>query len=178
MHGTSQQSQLKLAGAVLAAAMASAIILPAVDGAATENFDDIAVIVGAVNAALESARTGSVFPWENPETGNRGSIVIERTYFKADETPCRDYVRQTDGTSPKITRGTGCREDQGRWKLTETASAAVEPSPIRPAGTATSVEITKTPETRAPELSSPIVDPPVPISKPRFLSASMPSRSD
>lgn len=86
---------------------AAGIILTSVDSAAAENFDDIAVIAGAVNEALESAQTGSVFRWENPETGNRGSIVIERTYFKADETPCRDYVRQTGGVRPNITRGTG-----------------------------------------------------------------------
>lgn len=178
MHGTGRQSQLKRAGAALAVTIASAIMLPAVDGAATENFDDIPVIVGAVNAALESARTGSVYRWENPETGSRGSIVIERTYFQADETPCRDYVRQTDGALPKITRGTGCREDQGKWKLTETASAAVEPSPTRPAGTAASEVVAKTPETPSREVSSPIVDPPVPISKPPILSASIPSRSD
>ena len=112
-----------LIAAVALPALAVATLATPRPAPATEQFEDVPVIVATVNAVLESARTGSVNPWENPATGTHGSITIEKTYFRAGEIPCRDYKRRTQGTPPTITRGTGCRDNVGLWRLTETPSS-------------------------------------------------------
>lgn len=73
-----------------------------------------------LNNILEFERTAQVIPWKNPDTGNRGVVLIERTYFFDPKTPCRDYMRtfEQDGKLLGL-RGTGCREGAGRWRLTE-----------------------------------------------------------
>ncbi len=88
-----------------------------------------------VNQALETERTQIEIPWTNPETGNRGVLVIERTWYKDGNTPCRDYRRSIEGaTSPKVNvSGTGCRVGPAVWSLTETIDAMAPPS--APGGT-------------------------------------------
>ncbi len=130
---------------------------------ATEKLEDMPAITRAVNTALESAKTGSVTQWENPATGSSGTITVERTYLQPDRTPCREYVRETDGAPPLITRGTGCRVDLLRWDLTETASEpAGPPNPIVPASTAEEpTPATPTPLAALPEPEEEAETPPV-----------------
>ncbi len=174
-----RQSRISLASSLVAGFAATGAIYPASTSGATENFNDIAVIVSTVNEALETARTGTVTPWENAETGSRGSVTIERTYFEPDGTPCRDYVRETEGTPPIVTSGTGCREERGRWKLTESPTPGGSSRSIRTAGAA-SEEIAKAPEPPAestPETAS-AAETPTPKAKPPLIAGSMPSRSN
>ncbi len=179
MSTTSRHRQVT--GAALATAVAAGLVLFTTQSRASDNFNDIAVIVGAVNDALEYARTGAVLPWKNPETGSRGTIVIERTFYQPDETPCRNYVRQTDGPTPSLTRGTGCREQPGRWKLTESDPLSVEPSKkltTAAGSTDEKAEVIEVSSAADPaETSSSTAPVPLPISKPELLSGSMPSRS-
>lgn len=96
---------------------------------------DAAHVHPLVNQALETEKTDVEIPWSNPETGNRGVIVIERTFYR-DEQPCRDYRRtvQESGSPPLVIEGTGCRVGPGRWELDEeparktSGEIAVEPA--------------------------------------------------
>ena len=95
---------------------------------------DKAVIVPMVKQTLEFERTGADMRWSNPETGARGIIRVERTYYRDANTPCRDYIRTTKRPKGEeiTTRGTGCRMDDGRWFLDETPGAAAGPAPKAP----------------------------------------------
>lgn len=92
---------------------------------------DAWLVKGLVSETLEMERTGAEVPWSNANTGNSGVIRVERTYYQADGTPCRDYVRTTkrwDG-GQSTTKGSGCRMTNGRWFLDETQPGEAGPSP-------------------------------------------------
>jgi surface antigen len=82
---------------------------------------DAAFLAPVIQQALETARTDVEVPWSNPATGHRGTIVVERTFYREPSMPCRDYMRtvETAGTAPQVTRGTGCRTGAGMWELDE-----------------------------------------------------------
>ena len=105
-----------------AGALGLALLLPA-SLQAQEAADDKAYLEKRLSKILEFERTGAEIPWSNPETGNSGNIQLKRTYFLNPNSPCRDYIRSinTGEGEPETVRGTGCREDDGRWKLTEDA---------------------------------------------------------
>ncbi len=108
-----------LAGTFLAAGWCQTVL-------ASENFNDMAYVRQAVQEVLEKYKTGEPYEWSNPDTGNSGVIIAERTFYLDARTPCRDYRRTTvgwGGSSSEVT-GTGCRTLQGWWKLNENTSAA------------------------------------------------------
>jgi len=76
-----------------------------------------------INRALEVERTLTEVPWVNPATGNRGVIVIDRTFYRDADRPCRNYHRTIEGGDgvQKVVRGTGCRIGPGLWSISETS---------------------------------------------------------
>jgi surface antigen len=123
--------------------------------AATKDFRDVGFLSTRVSEVLESEPTGSVIRWSNPETGNGGRITVTRTYFQPDGTPCREYTRTTEtasGTQDRET-GTGCRDADGRWALTEG-----RPDPSGPVSLAPATE----PSAAAPAIATEPLPPPAP----------------
>lgn len=173
--------------------------------AATSDFRDISIIVATLNDVLEKARTGTTVYWDNPDTGNSGSVTIVKTYYREDETPCRDYSRTTDAADGTVTmtRGTGCRDGLGVWRLDEEDPTTLEKKPATPGespvastGTAADPEFVETgatsetpepaeetataPETDAPPETKPedsIVEA-LPKEKPLFIPGRLPTRSN
>ena len=84
-----------------------------------------------VNQALETERTKVEIPWSNPETGNRGTLVIDRTWYRDPQSPCRDYrwTLERAGHPTETISGTGCRIGPAVWRLDEGASASASASP-------------------------------------------------
>jgi surface antigen len=105
------------AGAVLALALA---LMPG-SGWSADDPRDEAFLSPVLQRALETARTGVEVPWRNPATGNGGAIVVERTFYREPETPCRAYARTltVPGAPAEVTKGTGCRTDTGLWLVEE-----------------------------------------------------------
>jgi surface antigen len=69
-------------------------------------------------AALEYHPDGQAQPWQNPNNGNSGYTVPERTYQQPDGQYCREY--QTTiivGGKPQTGYGTACREPDGSWRV-------------------------------------------------------------
>lgn len=91
---------------------------------------DAPYIAGVLNEVLERQRTNVEVPWTNPETGNRGLIVVERTFYRDPRTPCREYRRsvQWEGASERWLRGTGCRVGTALWTVEESAVSASPPA--------------------------------------------------
>jgi len=88
------------------------------------------VVTASVKHTLEFERSGVDVAWSNPVTGNGGMIRVERTYFLNPDTPCRDYIRTADrpGGKRSVTKGTGCRMEDGRWFLDEQNNAEALPA--------------------------------------------------
>lgn len=70
-------------------------------------------------AAEERAMTNNEpITWNNPETGNRGTIQPQRTYQNSVGQTCREYSHTiyVEGR-PETAYGTACRQPDGTWKL-------------------------------------------------------------
>lgn len=71
-------------------------------------------------SALENSRTGVTSAWNNPDTGNSGTITPTRTYQNPTGGNCREYT-QTINIGGQIERGygTACRDANGSWQITQ-----------------------------------------------------------
>jgi surface antigen len=134
---------------------------------AAEDPRDAPVVSAMVKQTLEFERTGTDLPWSNPETGSRGVIRVERTYYLDPNTPCRDYTRTTDrpGGERITARGTGCRMADGRWFLDEALGRGVAPASKTPPAAA-EVPEGRRDETLPPPDSAPAPDAPAASSTP------------
>ena len=112
------------------AIVAVGLSLPA---AAREDFRDVQFLFGVILQRLDTQRVGVEVPWMNPETGNRGVIVIDREDTSSTGTICKDYRRITEvpGEAPIIHSGRGCQDGTGRWRVQPEVAAV---PPTAPAG--------------------------------------------
>ena len=90
----------------------------AADLAAAPAENDLVYARAAATQALAiDGKTTSV-PWENPQTGARGTITPIASAYTQDGFICRDflasYVRQ--GTESWL-QGEGCRVHEGKWEI-------------------------------------------------------------
>ncbi len=78
--------------------------------------EDRRAAMEAEYAALEEEELGRRHEWENPRSGHRGEVVMQRE-FERDGRRCREYEHKIyiDG-EPDILRGQSCRGDDGRWR--------------------------------------------------------------
>lgn len=67
--------------------------------------------------ALETAPTGQVVVWTNPDNGYRYTVVPTRTYYVAEQ-PCREYTTNViiDGKKQHV-YGKACRQQDGSWRV-------------------------------------------------------------
>ncbi len=89
-------------------------------------FQDMPIISATINHVLETQKNNVSVTWSNPETGNSGDVVAERTYYLDPRTPCRDYRRtskKSGGGPTQVVLGTGCRTSDGSWRLNERSDA-------------------------------------------------------
>lgn len=108
--GGSGQVAAAVAGGLLGAFLGNQI------GSSLDKADRLAM-EQATTRTLETARTGASVPWQNPDSGNSGTVTIDRTYDRGTGQFCRDY-RQTveiDGQTEILT-GTACRSSDGTWR--------------------------------------------------------------
>lgn len=79
---------------------------------------DEAAMKGAFSHVLEKKVSGTAVHWENPDSGNRGSVTPVRTYQAKSGRYCREFeeVRVTGGVS-RTEYGIACRTEGGTWKI-------------------------------------------------------------
>ena len=168
---------------MLAAGLAAIIcvLVPSLAGAADDP-RDATFLAPLLQRALETARTEVETSWRNPATGNGGSIVVERTFYREPGTPCRAYVRtlQAAGAAPQVIRGTGCRSSMGLWLLEEEPEGSTAATtPDRPVGTGGSPRRGVPPEGLAVGPSCPdTVLVPMPAVRPPAFAYTLPSRAE
>jgi surface antigen len=98
-----------------AAIIAGTLAGAAIGGAIGQSMD----ITDRMNtsAALENVRTGVPTTWENPDTGNRYTVVSTKTYNPGTG-PCREYtINAMLGGRREQVYGTACRQPDGSWKI-------------------------------------------------------------
>ena len=66
--------------------------------------------------ALEYTRSNEVTHWDNPDSGNSGSMTPTRTYQQAAGKYCREYRQMVMiGSEQQNAYGTACRQPDGNW---------------------------------------------------------------
>jgi len=113
--------------AALAGGGAGAIVGSAVGGALIGGFvghrlddRDKQMATQAATQAFNNNAAGQTSVWNNPQTGNSGSITPTRTYQQNGQY-CREY-KQTIvvGGEPQTAYGTACRQADGTWAIQST----------------------------------------------------------
>jgi len=103
-------------GVIVAAALGGALL----GGFAGHKLDnrDKQMASQAATQAFEKNQAGQPTVWDNPETGNSGSVTPTKTYQLATGQYCREYTQTiTIGGEPQKTYGTACRQADGTWKV-------------------------------------------------------------
>lgn len=72
----------------------------------------------AAQYSLEKTRSGTLTTWQNPDSGNSGTITPSRTYQAASGQYCREFqqVITVDGKEQRGF-GTACRQPDGSWEI-------------------------------------------------------------
>jgi surface antigen len=168
-------------GAILAAAVVG--LVPHF-GWAADDPRDAAFLEPILQRILETARTEVEVPWRNPATGNGGSIVIERTFYREPDMPCRAFVRTLESAgAPQVTRGTGCRSSTGLWLIEEEPEslAGTAPRETAPRGTPAPGTAALPPHEVEPAAGPTCPDTvlvPMPAERPPALAYTLPSRAE
>jgi surface antigen len=72
----------------------------------------------AAQEAFERNQTGQASAWDNPDSGNSGSVTPTRTYQLASGQYCREYTQTIQiGGENHETHGTACRQADGTWQV-------------------------------------------------------------
>jgi surface antigen len=167
------------------AAVAALVLLPSLARAADDP-RDAAFLAPVLQRALETARTNVEVPWSNPATGSRGGIVVERTFYREPDTPCRAYVRTLEPPAAplQLTRGTGCRESSGLWLIEEEPAGLAGAAGRAPPGPDTAAFPPPDAGPPAPESLAEAAPAcpdtvlvPMPAARPPALAYTMPSRA-
>jgi surface antigen len=86
-------------------------------GTPTES--DLAFARTAASDVLTKGDKDTSQPWENPETGARGSVTpLSQAYSSEDGRTCRDFLASyVNGRAESWLQGAGCKGGQGRWEI-------------------------------------------------------------
>jgi surface antigen len=107
-------------GASPAGIAGSVILGGLVGGAVGDRMDaaDRKEANGAAARAFESAPAGNSVAWQNPGSGDSGTVTPTRTYQSASGQYCREYQQTViiEGREQR-SYGTACRQPDGSWKL-------------------------------------------------------------
>jgi surface antigen len=79
---------------------------------------DLAFARNAASDVLTRGDKYSSQPWENPETGARGSVTALAQAYSSDGRTCRDFLASyVNGRSEKWLQGAACQSGHGRWEI-------------------------------------------------------------
>jgi surface antigen len=79
---------------------------------------DLAFARNAASDVLTKGDKDSSQPWENPETGARGSVTPLAQTYSQDGRTCRDFLASyVNGRSESWLQGTACQSRKGRWEI-------------------------------------------------------------
>jgi hypothetical protein len=80
---------------------------------------DLEYARAAAAEVLKRGKQGVSQPWENPETGARGTVTPIATAYSQGGFTCQDFLASyvRDGSSEDWMRGEACRVHRGNWEV-------------------------------------------------------------
>lgn len=79
---------------------------------------DLAIARAVVSEVLTKGDKDTSMPWENPNTGARGTITPLATAYSQDGITCRDFLASyVRNGSESWLQGAACRGDRGKWEV-------------------------------------------------------------
>jgi hypothetical protein len=80
---------------------------------------DLAFARTAASDVLTKGSKDSSQPWENPDTGARGSVTpLAQAYSSEGGRTCRDFLASyVNGRSESWLQGAACKAGHGRWEI-------------------------------------------------------------
>ena len=79
---------------------------------------DVAFARNAASDVLTKGDKDSSQPWENPETGARGSVTPLAEAYSSEGRTCRDFLASyVNGETESWLQGAACQIDHGRWEI-------------------------------------------------------------
>jgi surface antigen len=79
---------------------------------------DLAFARNAASDVLTKGDKDSSQPWENPETGARGSVTPLAEAYSSDGRTCRDFLASyVNGRNESWLQGAACHGGNGRWEI-------------------------------------------------------------
>ena len=80
---------------------------------------DLAFARTAASDVLTKGDKDTSQPWQNPETGARGSVTpLAQAYSADDGRTCRDFLASyVNGRTESWLQGAACKADHGRWEI-------------------------------------------------------------
>jgi surface antigen len=79
---------------------------------------DLAFARNAASDVLTKGGKDSSQPWENPETGARGSVTPLAQAYSSDGRTCRDFLASyVNGRNESWLQGAACHGGDGRWEI-------------------------------------------------------------
>ena len=79
---------------------------------------DLAFARNAASDVLTRGTKDSSQPWENPETGARGSVTPLAQAYSAEGRTCRDFLASyVNGRSESWLQGAACQTGRGQWEI-------------------------------------------------------------
>ena len=87
-------------------------------GASVPTESDLAFARNAASDVLTKGDKDSSQPWENPETGARGSVTPLAQAYSSDGRTCRDFLASyVNGRAESWLQGAACKASHGRWEI-------------------------------------------------------------
>ena len=79
---------------------------------------DLALARNAASDVLTKGSKDSSQPWENPETGARGSVTPLAQAYSSEGRTCRDFLASyVNGRTEGWMQGAACKAGHGRWEI-------------------------------------------------------------
>jgi surface antigen len=79
---------------------------------------DLAFARNAASDVLTRGNKDASQPWENPETGARGSVTPLAQAYSSDGRTCRDFLASyVNGRSESWLHGAACQTGRGQWEI-------------------------------------------------------------
>jgi surface antigen len=79
---------------------------------------DLVIARAAANEVLTRGGKDASMPWENPQTGSRGTVTPIASAYSQDGLTCRDFLASfVRNGSESWMQGEACRVPQGKWEV-------------------------------------------------------------
>ncbi len=79
---------------------------------------DLAFARNAASVVLTKGDKDASQPWENPETGARGSVTPLAQAYSSEGRTCHDFLASyVKGESESWLQGAACQTGHGRWEI-------------------------------------------------------------